>query len=395
MPPIAVPTSYEGNIGIQEAALTREFFPQMFFSRFVGFSEPDPMGMTEVTSPRNPIVARRQLAASGYDNLKVPMLRKLTNAPTYGDQQLEGNGEAQTIYFNDVYINQDRHAVMLASRMANQRIKLYQLAAQVRPQLSDWLSANVEVQCASAFYDTNSRNITAAALNGGLGVTATAHPVIYEPGSGRITWSATNATYRQNLYTAINALTGTDVFNYAYLAALRTEVRKRRIPPIKTAGQDLWMILVHHNQAKQLRADTAWQQAQREAGVRDLLQNPMFSGAMGYAEGFVIFERELAVFGVDLSVTNTVSFGATNPLSAPDSLPNKAAIIFGEQAMSWGWALGPQFDEDSFNLGNRKEVAISLIHGFKLNTFVDNSATPTDFVNQTSMLAVSYSPDTF
>jgi hypothetical protein len=112
----SVPRSSEGNLGLLEAKMEREMFRQLFFARFTGFTTKDQRTGDTVT-PSSPIVAKRELAQEGYDHLKVPMLRKLIGAATYGDVQLEGNAEAQVIYYMDAYINQIRHGVAPPPRM--------------------------------------------------------------------------------------------------------------------------------------------------------------------------------------------------------------------------------------------------------------------------------------
>jgi hypothetical protein len=258
------------------------------------------------------------------------------------------------------------------------------------------MAEEMEIQCASAYYEGQSRNTTAAALSGGYAHTPVPHPYIYTADAGQVTWNATVATYETNIVNAVNSLTDTnsDYFSADALDSMRTEVLKQRIPPIRVAGKNVWPMLVHYNQAKQLRTDATWRQAQREAGVRALLNNPIFDGALGFYAGFVLFERELGVFGVDVSGgAGSINWGATNPHETVDAYDHKAAIVFGRNSMCWAWADGPFFEEDTFDLKNRKEVAAGLIGGFKRADFEDSTSAQTAVINQTSALLVTFSPD--
>ncbi len=384
----------EANIGLIEAALEREFFNQSFWSRFAGFVTQDDRGRDQ--APNSPLVIKRQLAQEGFDFMKVPMLRKLIQAPTYGDIELEGNAEAQRLLYQDVFINQIRAGVAPPPRMSNQRVKRFNLANKARPQLSDWFAEDMEIQIAAAFYEGVSRNISAATSLGGYGTTPVPHPNIFTADAGQVTYNATVATYEASILTAVNNLTGAsnDLFSTDALESLRVEVLKQNIPPIRVGGVDTWPILTHYNCAKQLRTNSTWQAAQREAGIRALMNNPIFSGALGHYAGFTLFERNLGVFGLDVSGgAGSFVWGATNPHSAVDTQDIKASIVFGRNSMTQAWAEGPFFEEQFFDLKNRKEIGVGMIGGFKRADFEDATGTPTAVVNQTSGLLLTYSPD--
>lgn len=390
----SIPRSSEANIGLLEVKMEREYFKKTFWARFAGFTTQDDQGYT--IAPQSPLVIKKEPASEGMDFIKVPMLRKLVNAPTYGDKQLEGNSEAQRILYLDAYINQRRHGVAPPPKMQNQRVKRFNLAARVRPQLEDYFAEDTEIQIASAFYESFSRNVSADSDDGGYAFTKVPHPNIFTADAGEVTWNATVATYEASLVTAVNNLTDTssDYFNTDALDSLRTEVMKLNIPPIMVNGVPTWPMLIHYNQAKQLRTDSTWRQAQREAGVRGLMSNPIFSGALGHYAGFTLFERQLGVFGVDVSGgAGSILWGATNPHSAVDTYDHKAAIVFGKNSICQAWAEGPFFEEDTFDLKNRKEVGSGFIDGFKRADFEDSTSSPTDVVNQTSCLLITYSPD--
>lgn len=383
--------SHEGNLGFLDVLMQREFFRKLFWARFAGFSTIDDQGI-EIT-PHTPLVIKRELAKEGFDFLKLPLLRKLTNDATFGDKQLEGNAEAQNIYFLDAYLNQTRHAVAPPAKMANQRVKNFRLEEKARPQLEDWFAEEMEIQIAKAFYESFSSNITATTANGGFGFTPVPHPHIFTADNGEVTWNATVATYETNIVNSVNNLTDTssDYFSTDALESLRVELLKLNIPTFN----NMWPMLIHYNQAKQLRANATWQQAQREANVRSMMDHPIWTGALGAYAGFVLYERNLGVMGVDVSGgAGSIIWGQANSLhSTVDTLNHKAAIVFGPQAMCQAWAEGPFFVDDDFDLKNRKEVGAAMIAGFKRSDFEDATATPTARINQSSALLISYSPD--
>jgi len=109
--------------------------------------------------------------------------------------------------------------------------------------------------------------------------------------------------------------------------------------------------------------------------------------------GFVPYER-MMVPGIS-PASATVTFGATNPLSALDTYAIKGAIIFGKSALAYGWADGPYFDEEYEDYKNNKGVGIGVIAGCARAEFKDNSTdgSNTAVKNQSSMIVATYSAD--
>ena len=380
--------SHEAHITLLEQKMQRQYYEKMFWARFAGFSTEDDRGMD--MPPSNPLNIKRGLATAGGDNLKMVMLRNLTEEAIYGDVDAAVQAETQVTFFLDVYLNQRRKPVGPPAKMGNQRVKRLNLPEMARPQIEDFFAADTEIEIASAFYTKHSRNVSATALKGGYALTDVPHPNIYTADAGKVTYNATIATYETSIAAAVANLTGaaSDLMSLDVLESLRTEMLKQKIRKF----QGFWILLISYSQAQQLRKDSDWKQAQREANVRSS-ENPLWTGALASAAGFMIFERDLGVFGLDSTGgAGNFIWGATNPHEGVDEFDHKCAIAFGERAMCQAWAEGPFFEEQDYDAKNRQVVVGGIIDGFGRPDYEDATTTPTDTDNQSSVILVSFSP---
>ena len=391
----------EANIGLLNTKLRRQAHYKTFWSRFAGYSKVTGEGKDRDVIPSGmPIEIMRDFVQDGMDFMLVPMLLNLTGAGTYGDNQLEGNEEAQNIYYNKVYINQIRHGVRINGRVSTQRLKALKPERKAQGQLSDWMANWNEVAIARAFYQGWNQHIFATTANGGFYINSgqkRCHPNFFTADAGQATYSATDATYEGTLDDALTNLTATasDYFSVDLIEAMRVEVMKLKIEPMTTKeGVDFWIWLLHPNQARQLRQDTQWQAAHQNGALQLGIKNPVFAGSLGYYGGFCFYERLLGVFGAEPAGTSSaVTFGATNPLSALDTYARKASIIFGKGAISRGVANDAFFERDNYDYGNATGVAVGAILGDSRGEFYDSTSSVTAVINNSSAIVASYSPD--
>ena len=391
--PTSILRTEEAHLGLIQEQTVRDTYKQLFMSRFVGWAKQNPV-TGEYMPTMTPVVMKRDFKAKGMDSMKVPMLRNLTAPEIYGDSAVSGQGEAQSLYYLNTYINKRSSVVGPPDEMANQRVSFLQLVEQARPLMTDKLARTTEVQMMSAFYEGFSRNVTAT-TGGGISITKRYHPNIYAIDSGKVTWSGTVATHVTNIHNANSGLSAgasDDIMSADGLWNFHTAIRKDEIPPINVNGIDVHILLIHENQMRQLTKDAKFVSAFQNAAERDLVKNPMFSGMFRFFAGFAIFVREFSVFGLS-STSSALTWGATNPLSAVDTYDTKAAICFGQQALCGGWAAGPEYYVEESNHGGRKETSAKMIDGFSRADYYDSTSSPTDKVNKSSAILLTYSPD--
>lgn len=385
----------EYNIGLLSGATEEEHYDHLFWSRFMGWVEPSNVPGEEM-APVAPIMMKREFGTEGMTSMKLPHYRRLVQDFVYGDSTLKGTGERQRVNYQLLRINQRRKAVAPPTRMSAQRVKRLDLINRAKPQLSRILPEHTEVMINSAIYEGFSRNVTAAATVGAYAQTTYQHPNMYAIDSGQVTWSATSSTYLTNIHSAVSGLTGAvdDKFNSTALYGFASEMIKLKIQPVVVGGYPFWPLLIHVNQWRQLMQDGEFRADLRSAAPRDLLQNPIFQGAAPrhYFAGFLIFVRNASVWGVTTAATPTVTWGATNPLNALDTYDVKGAIAFGNNFLCGGWAFGPHYTTEVDDHGNWSEVGLAVIDGYARHDAPDSTSSPTEHVNQSSAVLLSYSP---
>lgn len=392
--------SEEGNIQLLNEKLKREAWNRLFFSRFVGFTTEDDQG-SKIPSGA-PIEVINRFTEEGSDSLKMALLKRLTGAGVSGDNQLKGNEERQNVYYQNVYINQHRHAVKSGGAMSQQRMKKFNLAAKYRPQLSDWWAQYMEVDIWYTFLHGYSRHIMATTANGGYNITSgqkICHPNFYAAGDGFATWNATPATYEGTVENSVTGVTdtSTDHFTTSLLETLRVEVQDKHLAPVITEdGFEFYPMLVNSRQMKQIRSDSTWAAAQRDANNMKGLKNPIFNGSCGHYAGFVLYERNFTPSVDPNAGAGTVEFGyptAQFGLSALSDHARKVGLIFGAQALAMGVAKYPFFVEDDEDFENLRAVSAGQIWGSARAEHKDNSTdgSNTDVINQSSIAFVTHS----
>ena len=165
--------------------------------------------------------------------------------------------------------------------------------------------------------------------------------------------------------TAENAITASDVFSADLIGQARRMAQEDEltaVQPIRVDGRETYVMLIDPYQARDLRRDQKWIEAQEYANVRGE-KNPIFSGAMGVYEGVVIHEH--------LRVPRTAS-GASNAKVGH-------ALFLGAQACIFAEGSAPRWEEDTFDYGNQYGVSIDRMFGLKKSQFKYDGTNFTDF----------------
>lgn len=291
---------------------------QAFFSKFTG------------TSAGSIVQIKEELKKEKGDTINIPLLMPLTGAGVTGDNQLEGN-EEQLIYRDfEVQIDQIRNAVRLAGKMEEQKTQL-RLREDAKTALADWLSTTVDKKIFTA-----------------LSTNPTADRVVY---AGSATTEAAIGT--SDVFT-------TDLIGKAKRIATADE--NTMVKPIRINGADHYIMIIDQWQARDLRADTKWLEAQQYANIRGE-KNPIFSGALGMYDGVVIHE------------SNRILRTATGASDAKVG----HALFLGAQAAVMAVGEEPTWHEDTFDYDNQVGFAFGRIFGVAKSAFRYDGTNLTDF----------------
>lgn len=284
----------------------------------------------------------------GGDRIRVGIRSQLKGDGIQGDGTLEGNEEALETFYQDVHINQLRHAVRSEGKMSEQRVP-FSVRDEARDGLADWWSER---------WDT-------WFFNQICGNTAVSDPRYYgfnsvaAPDADHVTYAASGSSSEAD----ISASTVSH-FSLKWIdtAVEKAKLAKNALRPLNIGGRKKYVAFIHPYQVTSLRTsagDSQWQDIQKAAlsGGR-LTDNPIYTGALGEYNDVILHEStRIPVAPTNANVRRAVLCGA------------QAACVafgrgFGKNTFSWV--------EELFDYKNKLGVAAGCQSGI-VKTRFDNS----------------------
>lgn len=267
------------------------------------------------------------------DRVRVGIRSQLSGAGIQGDDTLEGNEEALETFYQDVVIDQLRHAVRSKGKMSEQRVP-FSVREEAKDGLADWWADRFDTW----FFNQLAGN-TAAVDPRYYGFNATVAP------------DADHVSYGPSGSTTEGSLSATSVarFNLTYIdyAIEKGKTAKNALRPIRINGADHFVCFIHPYQEADLRTNTAtgqWQDIQKAAiSGGQTSGNPIFSGALGM-------------------YNNTILHVSTRIPASPTNSSARRAVLAGAQAlcMAFGREYGKgtySWVEELFDFKNQLGVA--------------------------------------
>lgn len=297
------------------------------------------------------------------DKITVGLRMQLTGEGIQGDQVLEGNEESLVTYSDSVLLDQLRHAVRTAGEMSQQRVP-FSVRAESMSGLRDWWAGRLD-EC---FFNQLAGNTAYSSSQ----TTRTGNNATIAPSTTRIVVANNNDAEVSLTTTAVLKLT--DIDRLVTKAKTATPL----IRPIRTDGEDLYVMFIHPQTSYQLRRDASTagnfidiQKAAMQGGK--ISDNPIFTGASWMYNNVVVHESvRVPLVPSQTAYYRNIFCGAQAML-----------LAFGQR--KGGDAEGPSsWDEESFDYGNQLGVGGSMIFGMKKTVF--NSV---DFA---TIVCSSYSP---
>ena len=269
----------------------------------------------------------------GGDRVRIAIRSQLSGAGIQGDNTLEGNEESLETFYQDVSIDQLRHAVRSGGKMSEQRVP-FSVRAEARDGLADWWADRFDTW----FFNQ---------LTGNTGVS---DPRYYgfnaptAPDADHITYHSSGSTAEVSLSATTVAQLRLTTIDYAVEKA---KMAKNTIRPVRVGGKDYFVMFVHPYQVTDLRTSTAagqWQDIQKAAmGGGKVEDNPIFTGALGVYNGVILHE-------------------STRIPASPTNASARRAVLCGAQAlcMAFGREYGKgtySWVEELFDFKNQLGVA--------------------------------------
>jgi N4-gp56 family major capsid protein len=283
------------------------------------------------------------------DTVTFPLLMDMAGTGVTDDTAIEGAEEALVYYNFAVTLHLRANGAKAAGPMSEQRT-LLNLRGDMRDALSRWMSQITDSDILYALSGIANPAGTVA-LNG----PSTARRWY----GGQTTAGVVEAVAADvNIDSATTNLFGTAVIS---LMKRKAQLATPKISPINVEGEDKYIMLIHPYQAKALKGETAWLNAQHYANVRGR-QNPLFSGALGEWDGVIIHEY-------DKIFTRTGDGGGenllTNAFETGDVCANThtvaRALFLGAQACVIAYAKEPGWYEKMFDYNRVPGVATDVL----------------------------------
>lgn len=322
--------------------LTRKVWSTDTFKEAIGMTY---FGKFMGTGGSNMIQVKTDLNKGKGDRVRIPLRGLLTGAGVTGDSTLEGNEEALTLYYDDVTIDQVRHAVRSDGRMSEQR-GVIEFRTEAKAALADW---NAEMMD-KAMINQLTGNTAASGAFTGNNTVSTPTRVIYV--DGKTTEAGIASTGASTQFSL-------EHLDYAIQEAKVKTGSNYRIRPIKVNGQEMYVGFCHPYQVRQLRTGAGsarWQEIQDAllSGGK-IVDNPIFTGAIGIYNNIILHETDYV----------PASPSYSNVLRAVICGAQAASIAFGQETdgRSYDWV------EETFDYGNQKGVSTYITMGIKKSVF--------------------------
>jgi N4-gp56 family major capsid protein len=259
---------------------------------------------------------------------------------------LTGNEEAPTTYGDQLFVHELAHAILLVGPISNQRV-LFDRRKIGRNRLADWYAARVDHGAANQLAGYTPQTDTR--YTGLQATTAATRQIL--PGS------LTDAASITSGNTFMVDLLDKAVRN---AKALTTGIR-----PLKVAGRDLYVAVLHPSQVTDMRTNTStaqWFDIQKAAMTGgDIGDNPIFWNSIGMYHGVLLHENAR----VTNSVTNAGAAFANS----------KRALFCGAQAATLAFGRGDgenqkfRWLEELRDFGRQIGIGVSAIWGLKKVVF--------------------------
>jgi len=345
------------NVQKWSAYLFRSALKMIFFGKFLGSEE------TSIIQTKDDLLKERG------DKVTFGLVANLTGRGRVNDQQLEGNEEALTFYDFATEIFLRQNAVKAKGKMTLRRT-MFDVRREAKNALANWLKNLIDDDVVMALSGVVNKALLTDENNASSYLAArppSTNRIFYggQPHAGTLTAVADDAHITNGSH---NHLFGTEVISTCKRMAMMADPIIR---PVLVDGEEYYVMFVHPFQAKDLRKDTAWLDAQKYAGDRGK-KNPIFTGALGVWDKVVVHEYDRILTRKGLGGTTETEYFDLRSAS-PDPLPNGVSaargLLCGAQAGVLAWGQHPAWYEKDFDYNRIPGVATDLIFRADKTTF--------------------------
>lgn len=274
----------------------------------------------------NVVQVQTDLTKSQGDQVTFGIVDNLSGDGVTEGQVLEGNEEGLTSYDYSILLAQYRHGTRVRGKMDVQRA-MFSIPDVSRAKLKIWGAAKIDKLLISA-------------------LTTSPTKILYKDGvAGAPSGTSSSATAKAALTAANSKITPNFISAIRAWAKTGGDGQTYRIRPISTEGGEFYILLVATAVMYDLRIDSTFQQAMKDAQDRGK-NNPLFRNATAIWDNVVIHETErISLFTDGGGASVTGAFGA----------------LMGAQALVWAWGERPNTVQEQFDYKNETGWAWEMI----------------------------------
>lgn len=331
------PVNHPLAVKVWSRKLLHEALKQTWFSKFIG------------TDSNALCYMKNDLQKGPGDRIRCGLRMLLTGDGTQGDSTLEGTEEQLVTFFDDLLINQLRHAVRSAGKMSEQRVP-FSVREEARLALTDWWAERMD----TSFFNQLSGNTNQADTRYS-GNNATLAPTTVVYGASDVVSTAASLSA-----TTTHALSLRDFDRAVAIAKTRTPM----IRPIMQGGDAYYVAFIHTYAVFQIRGQTStgqWADIEK-AKVQGGKESGIFTGALGVYNNVIYHETS--------RLPDMTGIGTPNSGTVADF---RRAVLAGAQAMLIGYGQdggsSVTWTEELFDYGNKLGVSAGMIFGMKKSQY--------------------------
>lgn len=332
----------------------REYVRDSGFSPYMGDSATDIIHVVN------------DLKTDGY-TIRIPLIGRVQGTGVSGSTSLSGAEVPLDQYYQD--LSWDFYRQAIAADKKTKKKSAVELMGVARPLLREWSAELIKYQLIESFHKMSGGEKFSTA-------DATARNLFSANNQDRILYGVTQANYSGTHATGLTAIDNSaDKLSTPMASLARFMARQARpmIRPFKTGtqGREYFVMFCHPLGFRDLKADTAMLNANRDARARDVDSNPLFQDGDLIYDGIIF--REIPEF-------YQPRFGAgPNPETTFSNGTIQCGVSFLCGAQSIGFVnkqapLPTKKNEDDY--GFVDGVGIELAHGIDKLRWNNNTSGP-------------------
>lgn len=308
-----------------------EYVDKLVFGGFMG------------TTSDKPIFVIEDLAKGKGEAVTAPLAAQIDGAGVSGESTLEGSEEQMSLYGQKVTLTEYSNAIRDSGALTRKRAA-FDLFDLFKPQLTTWLAQKTETLIMDAMADIAG---TAYASAG-----ESARDTWLAANTDRVLFGAATSNNAANDHSACLAEvdSSSDMLQTTQISLAKrlAQLADPKIRPVKLEnGLEFYVMFAHPYCVRDLKKETVFQNAQRDAMPRGM-DNPLFTGAVGYWDGVLIVESD--------KVTIDSGVGASSIDVAKNVLCGAQAVLLAQGAYDGGMRV--KMVEKEFDYDRQKGCAI-------------------------------------